>query len=126
MISEANYRELQKYLNPYSPKPEEKERFTMLRDNKYIAIHSHKTISVPGFGSMLAPDTWLITGTGKDALAEFEQEHNKETERKRQQRFQNKVSVLNVLVPLITFFLGLIVEYYAGLISWVSSLFHIS
>lgn len=48
------------------------------------------------------------------------QEH---TEHKRQQRFQNKVSVLNVLIPLITFFAGILLEYYANIVGFTLSLF---
>lgn len=45
------------------------------------------------------------------------------TERKRQQRFQNKVSVASVLVPFITFILGLIVEHFGNIVGSLFSLF---
>ena len=35
----------------------------------------------------------IVFASPADALSEFEQEHNKQAEGKRQQRFQNKISV---------------------------------
>lgn len=69
------------------------------------------------------PTKWTITPLGEDALSEFEQTRQKQANEERQRRFQNKISVAQVLVPLITFILGLIVEHCAGLVSALSDLF---
>lgn len=45
-----------------------------------------------------------------------------QAEQKAQQRFQNKISVLQVLVPAVTFVLGLIVEHFTGLIGTLAKL----
>lgn len=126
MISELTYRELVKYREPYCPEEKDHGRFEMIRNSNYITILSWKTITLPPHGNVQTPDKWVITEIGKDALAEFEKEHNKEIERKRQQRFQNKISILGVLVPFITFFVGLVVEHYVGILAWIASLFHSS
>ena len=123
MISEANYQELKKYLEPYHPSKEEYARFVELKRQKLIKIKTWNPASVPGHEAVPVQDTFVITEAGKDALSKFEQELNKEAEHKRQQRFQNKISVASVLVPLITFFLGLIVEHFVPIVGWFFSLF---
>lgn len=60
---------------------------------------------------------YYISDKGKAALEVWEEKRRKEAETKRQQRFQNQVSVAQVFVPLVTFVLGLVVEHYAGLVS---------
>lgn len=63
---------------------------------------------------------YYISDKGKAALEALEEKRRQEAEAKRQQRFQNQISVAQVLVPLITFVLGLVVEHYTGLISGLS------
>ena len=63
------------------------------------------------------PSLLSASDKGRAMLLELEEKRRKEAEDKRQQRFQNQVSVAQVLVPCITFVLGLIVEHYAGLVS---------
>lgn len=48
--------------------------------------------------------------------------HN-QAENKRQQRFQNKIAILNVLVPIITFFIGIFVEHFTNIVGLVISFF---
>lgn len=46
-----------------------------------------------------------------------------QTENKRQQRLQNKIAILNVLVPLITFLIGIFVEHFTNIVGLAMSLF---
>lgn len=124
MLSKENYELLKSYCTPRIPDAEESERFAQLQKQELIKIYSHKTMDLGGFGKFSAPDKWVITELGKDFLAEFEQECDKEAERKRQQRFENKISVASVLVPFITFFIGLVVEHFTGLFEWFTYLFN--
>ena len=48
--------------------------------------------------------------------------HN-EAEEKAYKRRQEKIAVLQVLVPTITFILGLIVEHFSGIVAWALELF---
>ncbi len=66
---------------------------------------------------------YSVSDKGIAVLESKKQAIEKEAKAERQQRFQNQVSVAQVLVPLVTFVLGLIVEHYAGLISAFSQLF---
>lgn len=124
MLSNENYELLKSYCSPRIPNTEERERFKYLENKRLITIYDQKTINLGSFGTHLAPDKWIITELGKDALAEFEKERNKEAEHKRQQRFQNKISIASVLVMLITFFIGLVVEYFIGVFGWLFNFFH--
>lgn len=58
------------------------------------------------------------------ALELFEQEAEQHAEAERQQRFDNKISIANVLVPFITFILGLFAERFCGIIAFFSGFFH--
>ena len=58
----------------------------------------------------------MLTEKGKAVLDGENKRSNKERKHEANQRFQNQVSVAQVLVSCITFILGLIVEYHAGLI----------
>ncbi len=64
-----------------------------------------------------------LSDKARAAISEFERIREKEAEDKRQQRFQNKVSVVSAVMPFITFVLGLLVEHFAGVIRFLSSLF---
>ena len=64
-----------------------------------------------------------LTSKGIKRLDELYKEADKESKQERQQRFDNKVSVASVLVPLITFVLGLLVEHYTDLVSLLISFF---
>ena len=69
-------------------------------------------------------DTISITDEGRLALAAMNQELDEKAERKKQQSFQNKLSVANILVPFVTFFLGVMVEHWSGLVDLAIKLFH--
>ena len=81
--------------------------------------HVPQLVTVSG----MKADTISIT-EGRLALAAMNQELDEKAERKKQQSFQNKLSVANILVPFVTFFLGVIVEHWSGLVDLVIKLFH--
>ena len=68
-----------------------------------------------------------LTSRGEHARLAYKEARDKElkehTDQKKQQRFSNKVAVASVLVPSVTFILGVIVEHYAGIVSLIASLF---
>ena len=71
----------------------------------------------------MTPTAWIITPRGEDALAEFEYVHNKDSQDERHQRFDRKMQILNIAIPLITFIAGLLAEHFSGIVSWIVSLF---
>ncbi len=64
-----------------------------------------------------------IQPAGRMAYEEAQERRQKEAEHKSQKRFENKISVASVLVPCITFVLGLVVEFYVKVVEWVFRLF---
>ena len=60
---------------------------------------------------------------GRTALESEKEKRYNDACNKRQQSFDNKVSVAMALVPAVTFFLGLIVEHSTQLIDFIVSLF---
>ena len=77
-------------------------------------------------GTFDAYSTVSLTDKGISLLLQLEhdldEKHKNQAKEERQQRFQNKVSVASVLIPLVTFIFGLIVEHRAGLIEFLASL----
>lgn len=82
--------------------------------------HVPQLVTVSG----MKADTISITDEGRLALAAMNQELDEKAECKKQQSFQNKLSVANILVPFVTFFLGVMVEHWSGLVDLVIKLFH--
>lgn len=121
MISEPIYQALQKYKDGFYTGPAISQEIRELRNLGYIAPAGYRIKDDPNELS-INPTRWKLTLHGASALLEFEQERDRQAKQEKQQRFENKLSVLNALVPLVTFFLGLIVEHYAGLVSFFVSL----
>lgn len=82
--------------------------------------HVPQLVTVSG----MKADTISITDEGRLALAAMNQELYEKAERKKQQSFQNKLSVANILVPFVTFFLGVMVEHWSGLVDLAIKHFH--
>lgn len=78
-----------------------------LDDLKYL-----KHIESP-FGS----DKLTTTPLGNKAFEDAQQERKQDAENKCQQRFNNKIAIATVLVPLVVFILGVIVEHHTQIAS---------
>lgn len=63
---------------------------------------------------------YKISDDGRRELLMLQESRRKEAEAKRQQRMQNK---LTIIAPILTFFLGLLVERFAGIIEFFSNFF---
>lgn len=116
MLSDKKYQLLAKYRSPAPAPSDGKEMFQEFIDQKLVRGQAAKMENIAGIGPVCTTALWIVTQAGEDALSEFEEKRCKEAQEKRQQRFQNQVSVAQVLVPLITFLLGLLVEHFAGVI----------
>lgn len=86
---------------------------TMDDENQAALMYLHKLGYVTGDST--SPPIFYATQKGLAKLKQLEDDAHKDSEDKRQQRFENKISVLNVLVPLITFFVGILVEHFSGI-----------
>lgn len=103
----------------------EYERITGFVERKLLRCKRVNTRpSGNGENLIFAPyNVYVITVAGFDALAEFEHGTEQKAKDEKQRRFQNKVSIASILVPLITFIIGLVVEHYAGIITFIAELF---
>ena len=72
---------------------------------------------------ILGSDKVELTPSGANAYEEANEVRRAHAEQKKQQRFENKISVASVLVPLVTFFLGIIVEFQVNLVDWLVAFF---
>lgn len=72
---------------------------------------------------VIGTNRYTIMPNGETLYENLKESHDKDSENKRQQRFQNKISIASVFVPLITFILGLIVEHFGNFIGFFTSLF---
>ena len=64
-----------------------------------------------------------ITPKGVLRLDALEHKAEQDTKNERQRRFQNKISIAQVFVPLITFVIGILVEHFTGIADLISAAF---
>lgn len=108
--------------------PKRSVEFSHLIDKKFSSPLATKNAIDELIGeklikSIYGPNVLELTPLGANAYEEAKDIRNKDAENKKQQRFQNKISVASVLVPIVTFFLGIILEYKANIIDLFVSLF---
>lgn len=72
---------------------------------------------------ILGSDKVELTPSGANVYESAQEVRYQQAEDKKQQRFNNKISVASVLVSTITFILGLVVESYAHIVDWFIALF---
>lgn len=59
----------------------------------------------------------LTSPTGVNAYKQLKKEREQDAKNERQQRFDNKISIASILVPLVTFIFGLLIEHFTSLVS---------
>lgn len=119
MLSETSYNALKQFRGGLYTGPTLTPEIREFRDLKYINPTSRELKGYPGQYSMNYT-TWSITSLGEDVLSEFEQKREQQAKDERDRRFNQKISIAQVFVPLVTFLLGLVVEHYSGLVSALS------
>lgn len=130
VLSEESYKELLRYRNGPLPVSEHglSEREEYLLEQGFIEAASCSSYDDGASFYGVYDSSYKLTPLGEDALSEFEKVRDHEAEDKRQQKFQNQVSVAQVLVPAITFVFGLLVEHYSGIVGvlgrWIEYLVH--
>lgn len=88
----------------FTDEMENKLRFHTLYELDYIS------------GAFVLDQPVTITLKGKDRLKQLQEEAADRAEKKRQTRLQNQLSVASILVNLVIFVVGLVVEHYTGLV----------
>ena len=98
------------------------EQFAILEQHGYIAPSAFGSSE----GQYCFPVEWSITPLGVEYKERFEKHRADEAQNKSQQRFQNKVSIAAILVPFITFILGILFEHFVGAVNALVLFIHAS
>lgn len=141
MLSKNDYDLLVRYRaeRPYPEDEAGQERFDRFLENEWVRATRHETLRSGSIIAPLNPTHFMVSEAGKDLLEAFEKQAAQEEERQaekeaaearrlqerhedyanaeRRYRTQNKISVLSILVPLLTFLLGIYVEYRLALMT---------
>ena len=102
---------LSKCREPYAPQTdEERAQINALYKAKLVIARGQ------GFtpGGIPYIKAWIVTNEGLNALDEFEEQASEKAKQEVQQRFQNKISVLSLVVAVLSFIVGLLVEFFLG------------
>ena len=122
MISKESYDALLRFVNPVETE-ELSKREQLLLDAGFIEPCATDVDFGEGYFQIF-DSAYRITETGMDELRAFEKKSDEDAKQEKQRRFGNKLSVLNLLIPLITFIIGLLCEHYAGIVAFLTDLFH--
>lgn len=119
MLSERNYLALLEYRKEKYTGPKVTEQIRYFKECDYIRPTSHELKEQSGEFCM-NPTAWIITPRGDDALAEFEQVVKNHSEEKSQKKKDRAFDIFLVIFGAIV---GLLIEHFSGIISWIVSLF---
>lgn len=92
-------------------------------DDVFAALEDMMRTNHPLIVKPIGKNTLKLTSAGRTAFENAQEERNQDAEKKRQQRFDNKISVASVLIPSITFVIGILVEHYTDLVNLLISAF---
>ena len=68
-------------------------------------------------------DVYILTDSGAELFEQVQDERDNASKQESQQSFDKKMSIANLLVPFVTFILGLLADHYTNLVSFVLALF---
>ena len=119
MLSERNYRALLEYRKEKYTGPKITEQIRYFKECDYIRPTSHELKEQSGEFCM-NPTAWIITPRGEDALAEFEAVSKQKSDEHAQKKKDRAFDVFLVILGTV---IGLFVEHFSGIISWIVSLF---
>ncbi|MBP3936440.1 MAG: hypothetical protein IK954_02510 [Clostridia bacterium] len=123
-MTDLKFNILEQIVSSTPANPFHKSEFMKDIANLMESEAAFKDLSYEGFiRSAVGSDVLTITSAGRIAYETAKEEREKQTQNKRQQRFNNKISVASVLIPCITFILGIVIGHFSGIIEWIVSLF---
>lgn len=95
-----------------------------LPDDKVLIYNALKELQSRGIIENLPCSNFFkLTLSGAEVFEQIQEERTKESKQESQQRFDNKISVASLLIPFVTFILGLLVDHYTNIVSFIISLF---
>ena len=119
MLSDYEYTALLRYHGGLQTGSKANEEIRHFRRLGYIEASSYSSND----DICLNPTAWKLTLAGESAISEFEQKREQQAQDERERRFNRKIAIAQVLIPLVTFILGLLAEHYAGIVSAIVDAF---
>ena len=98
--------------------------FKSIPDDKLLIHNALKELQARDYIQLLVcSDVFKLTSFGAELFENVQEERDKATKKESQQRFDNKISIASVLIPSITFILGILFEHCTDFIAFLISLF---
>ena len=92
-----------------------------LASNTYKALSNLRRSKLIEFSSL--DSSVHITRKGEQTLLQIQEKRSQQAKEERQRRIDNKLSVLQLLVPLVIFIVGVVIEHYSVLAEFLSDFF---
>ena len=90
-------------------------------------IHTHNALkelkSKEYIKQLTCSDVFKLTESGADVFEQIQEEREQASKHEKQQSFDNKISIASILIPFITFILGIVFEHYTDFIALLISVF---
>ena len=98
--------------------------FKSIPDDKLLIHNALKELQARDYIQLLVcSDVFKLTSFGAESFENVQEERDKATKKESQQRFDNKISIASVLIPSITFLLGILFEHFTDFVAFLISLF---
>ena len=98
--------------------------FNSISDDKNLIHNALKELKSKEYIKQLTcSDVFKLTDSGADVFEQIQEERKQASKHEKQQRFDNKISIASVLIPFITFILGIVFEHYTDFIALFISVF---
>lgn len=105
----------------------ELSRMDIIRSINENPLHIHNALkelkSKNYIKQLTCSNVFSLELLGAETYELLQEEREQATKQESQQRFNNKISVANLLIPFIIFILGLLAEHFVGFVSFLISVF---
>ena len=88
-----------------------------------ISLAMSDLVSFELIERVIGSNKYHLTTPGIKSFELAKNVRDQASKQEKQQRFDNKMSIANILVPLVTFILGILVDHFANIVSWFLSFF---
>lgn len=123
MLSPYDYELLSRFRNaPQAPQSDqERWEFNRLQREGYIFPEQTEDLNVSESTGQCAI-FWKITEKGEAFLKEADEVARKNAQKEHHERLQTKLGIAQLLLSLISFVLGLVIEHFAGIADFIFGL----
>ena len=98
--------------------------FNSISDDKNLIHNALKELKSKEYIKQLTcSNVFQLTDSGADVFEQIQEEREQASKHEKQQSFDNKISKASLLVPFITFILGIVFDHYTDVISFLITFF---